>query len=312
MLGNKILELRKKNSLSQETLSEKIGVTRQTISNWELGVTQPNPEQLKLLSKEFNISIDELLDNKRIIDNKKNNTEKLARIIIIYLKISLIISIIIISIILLLRVTHKKGNRSIGLEEKEDSIYCKIYGEEHGYRVKYTKNSDLIIKQSGDTYFLDILNLNQYDYAHQVFNIINDYVKKQEGTCEIIENRDLSNIVDMQIKEGTLTKNSLTIIIKENIDYNIIYGEPFWLEKYNYKTSDYEKLENTTGNNCAFNLPAYSVTPDKPLELVQDWSCMYGSLNKGIYRIVKDASFNSDIPIDKDDIYYIWTEFEIT
>ena len=63
MLGKKILDLRKKNGLSQEQLGEKVNVTRQTISNWELGTTSPNPEQLKLLSKAFNISIDQLLDN---------------------------------------------------------------------------------------------------------------------------------------------------------------------------------------------------------------------------------------------------------
>ncbi len=52
-LGNKILQLRKKNGLSQEQLGEKVEVTRQTISNWELGETTPNPEQLKKLgSKE--------------------------------------------------------------------------------------------------------------------------------------------------------------------------------------------------------------------------------------------------------------------
>lgn len=62
-LGKKILEYRKKKGLSQEQLGEKIEVTRQTISNWELGQTQPNPEQLKLLSKELNVSIDELLEN---------------------------------------------------------------------------------------------------------------------------------------------------------------------------------------------------------------------------------------------------------
>ena len=48
MLGSNILELRKKKGLSQEELSEMVGVTRQTISNWELNETQPNPEQLKL------------------------------------------------------------------------------------------------------------------------------------------------------------------------------------------------------------------------------------------------------------------------
>ena len=62
-LGNNIQTLRKQKGLSQEKLAEKINVTRQTISNWELGETAPNPEQLILLSKQFDISIDELVGN---------------------------------------------------------------------------------------------------------------------------------------------------------------------------------------------------------------------------------------------------------
>ena len=57
-IGNKILELRKKNNLSQEALAEKIGVTRQTISKWELGETSPDIKQAKELSKVFNVSLD--------------------------------------------------------------------------------------------------------------------------------------------------------------------------------------------------------------------------------------------------------------
>ena len=88
-LGNKILQLRKKNGLSQEQLGEKVEVTRQTISNWELGETAPNPEQLKKLSKAFNVSIDEILDNesKEFLMNKISNTERLAGMIIKILKV---------------------------------------------------------------------------------------------------------------------------------------------------------------------------------------------------------------------------------
>ena len=82
MLGKKIFELRKKHGLSQEQLGEKINVTRQTISNWELGETAPNPEQLKLLSQSLNISIDELLDNdiNSSMKEKIINIEKTANI----------------------------------------------------------------------------------------------------------------------------------------------------------------------------------------------------------------------------------------
>ena len=88
-LGDKILQLRKKNGLSQEQLGEKVDVTRQTISNWELGETTPNPEQLKKMSKAFNVSVDEILDNdsKEFLMNKISNTERLAGIIIKILKV---------------------------------------------------------------------------------------------------------------------------------------------------------------------------------------------------------------------------------
>ena len=96
MLGEKILKLRKKQGLSQEQLGEQVHVTRQTISNWELNETAPNPEQLKLLSKALNVSIDELLDNERkeVLMNKVSNTERLAGIIIKLLKVFGVIFII--------------------------------------------------------------------------------------------------------------------------------------------------------------------------------------------------------------------------
>ena len=133
-----------------------------------------------------------------------------------------------------------------------------------------------------------------------------DYVKKNGGTCQMIENNDLNDLVNMQIKEGTLSKTGATIIINEDIDYDITYGEEFWLEKYNSKNNSYEKL-TMSGNNCGFNMIGYLVTPDNPLELTQDWSCLYGKLNKGSYRLVKNVDFESNT-IDK---YYIWVQFEI-
>ena len=96
-LGDNIFKLRKDCKLSQEQLAEKVDVTRQTISNWELGETSPNHEQLKLLSKALNVSIDELLNNdiKQVLVEKVNNTEKLAEIIIKILKVLGIIFIVV-------------------------------------------------------------------------------------------------------------------------------------------------------------------------------------------------------------------------
>ena len=62
---NIILELRTKKGMSQDELAKKIMVTRQAVSRWENGETVPNTETLKLLSKEFDVSINTLLGTPR-------------------------------------------------------------------------------------------------------------------------------------------------------------------------------------------------------------------------------------------------------
>ena len=55
--------IRIKNNLTQDEMAEKLLVTRQAISRWENGETEPNIESLKLLSTIFNISINTILGN---------------------------------------------------------------------------------------------------------------------------------------------------------------------------------------------------------------------------------------------------------
>ena len=83
-LGKKILELRKKENLSQEQLAEKMNVTRQTISKWELNETTPDIKQAKELSRLFKVSLDELTDNDMttLVMQKVSNTEKLAGLVL--------------------------------------------------------------------------------------------------------------------------------------------------------------------------------------------------------------------------------------
>ena len=62
---NIILELRTQRGMSQNELAEKLMVTRQAVSRWENSETVPNTETLKLLSKEFDVSINTLLGEPR-------------------------------------------------------------------------------------------------------------------------------------------------------------------------------------------------------------------------------------------------------
>lgn len=59
-LGNNLFNARKKNGLSQEDVAEKLGVSRQTISKWELDETLPDIKQSKKLSALYHLTLDEL------------------------------------------------------------------------------------------------------------------------------------------------------------------------------------------------------------------------------------------------------------
>lgn len=58
-------QLRETHHLTQEQMAKRLMVTRQAVSHWETGETQPNTETLKLLSREFNVSINALLGSPR-------------------------------------------------------------------------------------------------------------------------------------------------------------------------------------------------------------------------------------------------------
>ena len=61
-LGNSLFSARKKSALSQEDVAEKLGVSRQTISKWELDETLPDIRQSKELSVLYHITLDELVN----------------------------------------------------------------------------------------------------------------------------------------------------------------------------------------------------------------------------------------------------------
>ena len=63
MVGENIIFLRKRNGLTQEALSEKINVSRQTVAKWERGESEPDCSSLMRLSSLFDVTIDALVGN---------------------------------------------------------------------------------------------------------------------------------------------------------------------------------------------------------------------------------------------------------
>lgn len=75
-LDEKLVHLRKENGLTQLELAEAVNVSRQAVSKWESGGGMPSTENLQYLSKLYNISLEDLLDNEKDVPLKKDISQK--------------------------------------------------------------------------------------------------------------------------------------------------------------------------------------------------------------------------------------------
>ena len=64
--SDNLIKLRKGKSWSQEDLAEKLGISRQAVSKWEVGTSKPDIDNVIKISKLFEVSIDELVNNEII------------------------------------------------------------------------------------------------------------------------------------------------------------------------------------------------------------------------------------------------------
>ena len=62
MFAENLLSLRKRNSMTQEDLAEKLGVSRQAVAKWESGETVPDLEKSRLIAEIFGVTLDELVN----------------------------------------------------------------------------------------------------------------------------------------------------------------------------------------------------------------------------------------------------------
>ena len=62
--NNRLYQLRKQKGLSQEELANRLNVSRQTVSKWEVGDSTPDMEKLIAMSDLFDVSLDKLVMGK--------------------------------------------------------------------------------------------------------------------------------------------------------------------------------------------------------------------------------------------------------
>ena len=108
-IGEKIYNLRKKKNLSQEDLASILSVSRQTISKWETGESNPDIDKIVPLCNFFEISTDEFLKGKDIVYERKLNKEKRKNKALTFSLCLVIFAIMTILVILLEEVEVSEG-----------------------------------------------------------------------------------------------------------------------------------------------------------------------------------------------------------
>ena len=185
-LGNKILQLRKKNNLSQEQLAEKMNVARQTISKWELGETAPDIRPAKEVSKIFNVSLDELVDNKvkDLLVEKISNTEKLAGMIIKILKFIGIVFLVIfvIDIIVFILFAALKKEPLTGMKIDSETINCSL--DDNDYLITVASDAYFNCSNCSKDIHNDLYDMIDYSDIKWTVKNIDAYFAANGGVCE--------------------------------------------------------------------------------------------------------------------------------
>ena len=73
-LSDKIIDLRKSKAMTQEELAERLNVSRQAVSRWEVGAAVPSTDNLKILSELYGVSVDDILKGEAVVIPQNSDT----------------------------------------------------------------------------------------------------------------------------------------------------------------------------------------------------------------------------------------------
>ena len=123
-LGKVISSLRKEKGMTQLELADKMGVTDKAVSKWERDLSIPDINSITRLAEIFEVSVDELMQNK--VEDKENNIEnnKVSEIVDIALKgVGLAMGIAVTVLTVLNEIDIKSAVMMLGIGLASTSIY---------------------------------------------------------------------------------------------------------------------------------------------------------------------------------------------
>lgn len=266
-LGKNILKIRKENNLTQDELAEKYFVTRQTISNWEIGKSYPDLETLVKISNDFNVSLDILLkeDNEMIkkIDNEVKGSKKYKNITKYLL---ILFGIIILSICIYLLMYFNFKNNTIDRFNNIAQNYNFIKDESGWYQLN---DGDKIIYTIHNPFpnFLDF----KLDY------------KDKQLYCTIITGDDL------KYNDDNGTGWSSEIRLHWTNENKLLIESYACEDKSNFSSS----LKDSNGNECDYYGLVMQYETENNIEKIKkiDFNDISKKLNIN-EKVLKDVAIN--------------------
>ncbi len=73
-LAKKLVSLRTQKGLTQMDLAERLNVSRQAVSRWEVGAAVPSTDNLKILSELYGVSVDDILKGEAVVVPQNSDT----------------------------------------------------------------------------------------------------------------------------------------------------------------------------------------------------------------------------------------------
>lgn len=307
--GDKLSHLRRKNGLSQEELGEKLNVTRQTISKWELGQSKPDTDKLmeisKLLNVDFNqLANDDIIIQDDLVNNDVNSDDVHPRK---WLLVVLVIVAIIIIIILLNKIVVDKKERDknqnplgifdvfekFGIDDIEKDSFNSTFEFKMG-----TKYGSLVSS------LLDDIIINNKKNSEHIITVIFDEDKTS----------DSNEIKNFKKKLVDWTKYEVSIDYDDNGFANIITIETIE-EDHSEVNSEENKVDEFEIKrfNDNFELRAGTKYGSTVVWLLDDIITSNKTNSEHIITVV----YNSINTVDENEIRNIkksldtWTEYEV-
>lgn len=245
----KMMLLRKKSMLSQEQLAEKLDVTRQTVSKWELGQSKPDMDKLTAMSKLFNVSIDVLTNDDEIIDSdtsvknegkSKKGGMVVKRKFVLYILIAILIAA---STTLAVRIGNsiKAENEKRAQEEQAIKDDIKRRQEEIDKKIQDTQKKNEDMKKENEkasfnrTYEIAAGTASKARVSWTLDDVMTNNKKNSDRLIEVIFNEtSYGTSSDEIVKIKSLLKNFEGYKIV-NYEVSFDYSEDGYINKMTIK-----------------------------------------------------------------------------